>query len=596
MSDTLSEAHWKAFTRKQQLELDDKDLLKALARLDKTVEQKPEPRLDALKDLLKEIPKQVVALARQKKELGDKLFGLSKSQFDTMLEDAEALQKKTRAALEASEEDEDEDEDSAATALVNPKLLHKQLTLCRKDPDRRMKFAFVDAKDKQPAMLAMHPRMSSRTLFRKLQAASGVKTGAYGTAWVDGMSLMLQLDKPLGGLVKKVRGPVRDSGFRIAKAVLWNEDGSVFEQDEAADEAQEQTQSAPATPKPEAAQATQATAPPSQDKPSAPPQPSDTYDAKLATLMHRVKRAADEGSPDAPKHKLLLDFAAGKAKDRDYMAALVALQRLEEALDKPTPKSESPNVEAGAAFKARLGALVPKLKDARAAGRPGALEATAQATEAGMLASKHDFDRAHKLLDAVEAGLLADARLQASAAPPRADGDASAAFKATLAEWTPAIKTAMTARGPDAAAMAKLYAQATALSKPGGDLEEALAKLTECHELALAANASLAANESPQGTDPVARWAAERSKVAAQLQAEIRDVVATGDAQAGNAELELRAVLRQINGELLTQRQATEMDRYLRDDDVVADISELAFDLKTPLLKVLSEIAPLLPA
>ena len=174
----------------------------------------------------------------------------------------------------------------------------------------------------------------------------------------------------------------------------------------------------------------------------------------------------------------------------------------------------------------------------------------------------------------------------------------------------------MSARGPDAAAMAKLYAQATALSKPGGDLEEALAKLTECHKLALAANANptatatataplpstgnetanSAGNDSTQATDPVARWAAERSRVAAQLQAEIRDVVATGDAQAGNAELELRAVLRQINGELVTQRQATEMDRYLRDDDVVADISELAFDLKTPLLKVLSEITPLLPA
>ncbi len=444
-----------------------------------------------------------------------------------------------------------------------------------------------------------------------------MKTGAYGTAWIDGTSLMLQLDKPLSGLVKKVRGPVRASGFKISKAVLWNDDGTVFEQDEALEDAEGggTAHKDPATAQPEPIQP-EAT-PSSQDRSTAPPLPSATYDAKLAALLPRTKRAADEGSADVPKHKVLLDFAAGKAKDRDYMAALVALKRLEQALDSPTPKSESASEEAGIAFKARLAALVPKLKDARAAGRPGALEATAQATEAGMLAGKRDFDRAHKLLDAVEAGLLADARLQASAAPARADGDEAAAFKATLAQWTPAIKAAMSARGPNAAAMAKLYSQATALSKPGGDLVLALEKLTECHELALAANGNGStaatatasttasttdtatedpAGDSAPGLDPVARWASERAKVAVQLQAEIRDIVATRDPQAGTAELELRAVLRQINGELGTQRQATEMDRYLRTDDVVADVSELAFDLKTPLLKVLSEIAPLLPA
>ena len=78
--------------------------------------------------------------------------------------------------------------------------------------------------------------------------------------------------------------------------------------------------------------------------------------------------------------------------------------------------------------------------------------------------------------------------------------------------------------------------------------------------------------------------------------AEIKAVVDTRDPLAGNAELELRAVLRQLNGEVATRRQAADMDRYLNDDGVVADVSELAFDLKTPLRKVLGEITPLLPA
>ena len=57
-------------------------------------------------------------------------------------------------------------------------------------------------------------------------------------------------------------------------------------------------------------------------------------------------------------------------------------------------------------------------------------------------------------------------------------------WKARLAEWSPAIKTALAAKGPNAGAIAKLLAQATSLSKPGGDLVQAIAHLTECHTLA----------------------------------------------------------------------------------------------------------------
>jgi hypothetical protein len=235
MSDKIGEALWKACTRKLKLEveLEDKELLKALARLDKTDERKPEARLEALKDLVKEIPRQVKTLVKLKKQLGDKPFGTLKDQLYAFLDEAETLQKKAQAALDA---EDDEDEDSVASALVDAKLLLKQLNMCRRDPERTMKFAFVDAKGKeQPAMLALHPKMSARTLFAKLQAAAGVKTGAYGSVWVDGTSLMLQLDKPLSGLVKKVRVPVKACGFKISKAVLWDENAKEFEKDEEPD-------------------------------------------------------------------------------------------------------------------------------------------------------------------------------------------------------------------------------------------------------------------------------------------------------------------------------------------------------------------------
>jgi hypothetical protein len=91
MAEKIAESVWKAFTKKQKVELDDKELLKALARFDKTDEHKPEQRLEALKDLAKEIPKQVAALAKRKKELGDKPFGALKDELYAMLEEAEAL-------------------------------------------------------------------------------------------------------------------------------------------------------------------------------------------------------------------------------------------------------------------------------------------------------------------------------------------------------------------------------------------------------------------------------------------------------------------------------------------------------------------------
>jgi hypothetical protein len=91
-------------------------------RFDKTDERKPEPRLEALEDLIKEIPKQVTALVKLKKKLGDKPFGAVKDELYAILEEAETLQKKTQAALDA-EGDADEEDDEPANVLLEPKRL-----------------------------------------------------------------------------------------------------------------------------------------------------------------------------------------------------------------------------------------------------------------------------------------------------------------------------------------------------------------------------------------------------------------------------------------------------------------------------------------
>jgi len=353
MAIDVSESSWKAFTKKQKLEaeLEDKELLKALARFDKTDDGKPGPRLEALEDLAKEIAKQVAALSKLKKKLGDKPFGLVKDQLDGLLQAAGALQKKTLAALDG---DGDEDEDSAPDALLNPKQLLRQLNMCRKDPERRMNFAFVDGKgNDQPPMLALHPRKGARALFAKLQDAAEVKTGAYGSAWVDGTSLMLQLDKPLSGLVKKVRHPVRACGFRITKAVLCGADGTVFEQDELLDDVEGQAR------------------PPA----DAMSESEDEFEARYAGLLPTV--TADvaalrkrDAAAAAPIQKLI-DSAAGHAGARDFQQAFAELDKAAQSI-------------AGAAGAARAKDAAQVIPAGTVAAKKAALEAAQARWERGL--------------------------------------------------------------------------------------------------------------------------------------------------------------------------------------------------------------------
>src|SRR5262249_44346849 len=96
----------------------------------------------------------------------------------------------------------------------------------------------------------------------------------------------------------------------------------------------------------------------------------------------------------------------------------------------------------------------------------------------------------------------------------------AAEYKAKLADWSPAIKEAMAAKGPNAAEIAKLLAQSTALSKPGGDMHLALATLKDCHDLATKSAAQPAGEKGPAAnlSDAAKLWKAAHAKVSASLQ------------------------------------------------------------------------------
>jgi hypothetical protein len=132
MAEKLSESSWTGFKNKQKLDLNDALLVKALAVFDKTKESEPEPRLKALEELVKQIPEQVKALTKRKKELGDKPFGEAKDKLYGLLDAAESLQKDTRLTVDKAQRDAkatekkggpSEEDDEESPALLTTKMI-----------------------------------------------------------------------------------------------------------------------------------------------------------------------------------------------------------------------------------------------------------------------------------------------------------------------------------------------------------------------------------------------------------------------------------------------------------------------------------------
>lgn len=232
----LSEKEWKTFAKNSSYKSE--SFVKALVALEKAAKLGPEALLKALDAL----EKQAEALLKLHK--GDKPLTA------WLDEQAKSIGKERKGAQKLLAEDKDDD---PLDGLLDPKKSLAALNVCKRDPEKIMQFGFTDAQGKTPAALALSAKLDGRMLFNKLQAATGVKTGAYGSARVADNSLILQLDKPLSGLVKKIREPLLACGFRVAKVVLWAGDGSVFEQDDDTEEASPSTAGAD-KPKPTSSQ------------------------------------------------------------------------------------------------------------------------------------------------------------------------------------------------------------------------------------------------------------------------------------------------------------------------------------------------------
>jgi hypothetical protein len=267
--------------------------------------------------------------------------------------------------------------------------------------------------------------------------------------------------------VKKVRAPVKAAGFKIAKAVLWNEDGTVFEQDEEDDE--KLGAEAPAT-------GVRSAPPNGPAKPATPGEPkavspeSAAFSARLKALVALIAAAGDSA---AGKQAKLLGSEAGMHSRKEDWARVDALMTQAEALlgvvkvagsaapratPSGTPAAEdapmargtgkAPPVNPALAFRSRLMELTPRMKPVEAAGGPVADQIKAKREEAVELVRQKGFTaeqlaQALALLDEVEA-LIAESGTAATAgsAPKVAAATGTnVVFQQTRLAWDATRKT-----------------------------------------------------------------------------------------------------------------------------------------------------------
>ena len=326
MADKLSESTWTGFTKKQKLELDDKALVKALAAYDKTDESKPEPRLKALEEVIKQIPEQVKALTKRKKELGDKPFGEAKDKLYALLEEAEALQKKTQAAAAAAGADkkgDDDDEEADSPVLLTTKMVPLLRELRKGEVQMH---ALICTAGKNTAVLIMRRAISPsrRKLLAEAVDAKGGMKYIVGECQFENKALTFVVKSPATQLAKRLRQALLDQTEMRLKVKVRGEDGVEEQDGEDEDEAQPGAQpQRPAAPQGGPASAEQL-----------------AYTQRLRKVRERYEQALREQHPEATKLRALMGFASEKADEKkDYVAAGKALEMVEKLLGAAAPVS-----------------------------------------------------------------------------------------------------------------------------------------------------------------------------------------------------------------------------------------------------------------
>lgn len=404
----LKPAVWTAFAKKR--ELDDGAFVKALTALDRVDEDDHDDRLEALEEVMEQAKKMIVALPKRKPPLPDKEAKEVKDKLYSFHDDAEREMKNVRSA-KASADAGDEDEDSPA--LLSSKMIPLLRSL--RKPGIEM-HAMIGTAGKETAVLIMRKPIAParrKLLGEALDAKGGAKY-INATCLFENNALTFVVQSPAGGLAKKIRAALLNQTDLRVKVRVRGEDGAID------DDGEEDEQGAGGGPGGDDAEGT---------IPEAPPQPEDpaeAFEKRRRALMPDYEAALKAQHPEATKLRALMGFVSDKAdRTKDYPAATKALEQIEKVLNgtasSPTAPSPGPapapkpSDDRGAAFTARLTALLDKIKAAAGSGHPNAETARQRVAEAGPFARKGDWDAANHLLDLTDS--LLSARVGGVSAP-----------------------------------------------------------------------------------------------------------------------------------------------------------------------------------
>lgn len=412
MADKIGKALWEAFTRKQKFdaEPDDKALLKALARVDAAGDRDHESRLQALDEVIEQGKKLVLALPRLKKELEAKLkkeadpkkkkeldgnlkaIDATKDELNETIESAQRLQKDTRETQEAESNEQDEADSPAL-------LTSKMVPLIRELRKGQVQmFSLVALAGKETVVLISKRAISparGKLLKEQLSNPSGLKF-IRGECLFEENALTFVVQARAAGLAKKLKAALlAQTELRLKVRVRGEDPDDVEEEVEEDGEGEGQGQ--------EGATAQVPPAPP-----VGPPATEQlAYEQRLKRVKDRLEQALQAQHPESTRMRALIGYASDKADgQQDYSAAIKALEMLDKLLGEPVGGTQGPpdpsGADAGAAFKVRVAALIPKIKQGQTTGHPGANDAKLKASEAGVFAGKRDFQRANAMLAEAE--------------------------------------------------------------------------------------------------------------------------------------------------------------------------------------------------
>jgi len=106
-----------------------------------------------------------------------------------------------------------------------------------------------------------------------------------------------------------------------------------------------------------------------------------------------------------------------------------------------------------------------------------------------------------------------------------------------------------------------------------------------------------ASNGGGQGAaQALDEWKTRRAAAVTSLKAVATQVASAKHASSAKAIVELQAVIKNLTEAPSTAQQVKELERWLKDDDVVTDVCELAEDIRTPLLGALGKLRDTLAA